>query len=212
MLAKELKQQLVESFRTHSRHDRFRNYLGMSGIGGCPRQLYFQTIEPIEADDRLKWYGWTGYLHEAGLKDLLGAHEEAVATLLGGSSPVGRELIADFDERYRGHTDYELSDGTLVEIKSTRWDKWIEIKAIKGANPRHIAQVQAYMRHGDYPHAILIYVARDMPHRDWEFPFWCVDVPRDEWLMNELDEKAKMILAAIDSGRPPDCTCKYCRR
>jgi len=127
--------------------------------------------------------------------------------------PTGKELVADFDERYRGHTDYELPDGTLVEIKSTRWDKFVEIVHVKPrGNFRHIAQVQAYMRHGNYSHAILIYVARDMPHRDWEFPFWCVDVPRDERLMDELDEKAKMILAAIDKGQPPDCTCRYCRR
>jgi hypothetical protein len=211
MKAKDLKHRLIESLRTNGPHQEWRGYVGMSGIGGCPRDLYWRAIDPILASDQLHWYGWSGYLHEAALKNLLGAHREAILTFLSGSLPVGRELIADFDPRYRGHTDHEAPDGTLIEYKSTGWNKFLKIQQ-RGAGLRHIAQVQAYMRHGNYPNAIIVYVARDVPHREWQIPFWCLDVERDERMMDELDEKARMVLAAVDVGIPPECTCNYCNR
>jgi hypothetical protein len=211
MRANELKRELVVTFRENSVHQDFRGYVGMSGIGGCLRDLYWRAVKEIPGEDRLAWYGWTGYLHEAAVKRLMGAHREAMLTFLGGSVPVGRELVAAFDERYRGHTDHELEDGTLIEIKSVNWRRFQQVRE-RGAFERHVAQVQAYMRHGKYEHAIIVYVARDADHREWVFPFWCVDVASDMLAMDRLDGRAMTVLAAIDAEMPPECTCGYCRR
>jgi len=211
MNAKYLKQKLVQGFKETNPHQDYRGYVGMSGIGGCPLDLYRRATATIPRDERLMWYGWTGYLHESAIKNLLGAHRAAILTFLGGAVPVGRELIADFDSRYRGHTDHELPDGTLIEIKSTNWRRYQQVQA-RGPDPRHVAQVQAYMRHGGYPHAIIIYVARDIFHQEWDgLPFWCCDVPPDAAIMDILDDRAKAILASIDANTTPACSCGYCR-
>lgn len=238
MNAKELMEQVVKSFRSYGGHIDRRGYLGMSGIGGCPRQQYFSVVNPEEADDRLQWYGWTGYTHEAAIKNLLGQQADAVLTMIfGGASmfpeamiklkPKGfnleasiegddstwpRELMADFDSRYRGHVDIVLLDGTLVDVKSVGPEKFVKLKRDGRGQYTHVCQMQAYMEHGPFHRGILLYVARNLPHFSWQLPFWCVDVPRDEMLMKRLDEKAKSILAAIDADEPPTCQCRWCKR
>ena len=195
----------------------YRNYLGMSGIGGCPREQYFRMTDPEPSDQRLQWYGWTGYLHEAGVKCLLGRERDGVLTFLGARG-LGRELVADFDGRYRGHVDVELSDGTLVEVKTTGWRKLLQQIKKERAKPRHYDQVQAYLKHGPYARAVVVYVARDIPHMSfykqggWLPPFWCVDVEPWPARQEMLDQKAKAILKAVDGGKPPDCACRWCKR
>jgi hypothetical protein len=198
-------------------HKDFRGYVGMSGIGGCLYDLYMRAKHAIPPDDRLKWYGYTGQFHEAAVKRLLGLERDAVLTFLGNPDPA-HEIVADFDARYRGHYDAALSgtsEGTLVEIKSVNWKRFRQVKV--GGWPRtHIAQVQAYMRHGPFDHAILVYICRDMPHKQLfqpAPPLWCVDVYKDDGHGKELDERAIEVLGALDDERdPPHCDCGWCGR
>lgn len=212
-----------------NRHEE-RQYLGMSNAGGCPRAAYWSMVDPKPPDRALTWYGFTGYGHEAMVKALLGAKVDAVQTLLDFSDSkirefvgsniylASKEIIADFDPRYRGHLDLPMAD-MFVEIKSVGFKKWVFLVEQENGAKRNLAQVQAYMRHGGYDRCVLVYVARDVPH--WDLyksingvypPFFCLNVyPEPSW-QDQLDEKAKMILAAVDTEEPPECTCRYCKR
>jgi hypothetical protein len=192
------KKMLMKGLRTRSGYEERRAYLGMSGIGNCARKLFMDYVNGRHTDDQGYWYCWTGYLFEAGVLALLGLEKRE------------REITASFDARFRGHTDFYTDDGTVVDVKSTTLEKFI---AVKKAGPpfAHVAQMQMYMRHGQYGKAVLIYTVRDIPARAWTEPFWTVDVPPDRALMDRLDFKAKMILEAIDRRIPPACECGYCR-
>lgn len=71
------------------------------------------------------------------------------------------EVVATFDERFRGHIDGYLCDGSLLEIKSTVQDDLVRIINGKGIPPRHFEQVQMYLHHGGFERASVIYIARD---------------------------------------------------
>lgn len=211
MKANEIQEILMGNFRRLSGHE-FRDYLGMSGIGRCPREQYFKVVDLQPAADRLTWYGMVGYALEAKVVERLqvDGYDDV--------AQVRRELIAEFDGRYRGHTDHEMPDGTLVEVKTISWRGYLKIWYAGKGKRDHVAQCQAYMRHGGFPHCVLIYTPRDVPHGEWEqapaipLPFLTLDVTPDPQAQDRLDEQAKHILSAIDAGKPPRCLCGYCKR
>lgn len=195
-----VKRQLCEALVEQSGHDRRRDYLGMSGIGDCSRKQYFSFVGGRTADDQLLWYSWTGYLHEAAILKLFKRRKREI------------EVVAGFDERFRGHVDLALSKQDLVEIKSTNWGKFQRI--IDGGEPdlRHQYQVQMYLRHGGWERCFVVYIARDVPHKEWyDFPLYVFEVRPDAARADRMDAKAKAILAAIDRREPPDCDCGWCR-
>jgi len=210
-LAQDLQAQILANYADLTPHRASRGYVGMSGIGGCLYDLYMRARHAIPTNDQLQWYGWTGQLHEAAVKRLLGLDGEAVGTFLGHERPE-YEIIAGFDSRYRGHIDTRLvRDNVVVDVKSTGWSKFK--RTVQGEiNPVHVAQVQAYMDHGCFDHGILVYIARDVPHRELaDLPVWAVDAYRDEELMAELNWRAAHVLAALDGETdPPPCSCGYC--
>lgn len=200
MNAHSLKDMLVTGLRKQSGLEGHRHYVGMSGIGGCSRKLYQEYLDGRKPPrDQDHWFCWTGYMHEAAVVKLLGITQQP------------REIVAGFDQRFRGHTDFELGD-TVVDIKSVNWEKFQWLMAKEEYPHNNIAQVQMYMRHGNFANAVLIYVARDVPPRDFVVPFWTIDVKPDTELMDILDDKAKRILRAIDRRQPPMCECGWCNR
>ena len=210
MNASQVQSLLMTNYRQKSQYAPRRDYLGMSGVGGCPREWYFRAVGDTESTqmekDRMAWYSMVGY-----------ALEDAVVKRLGGFQ-ARRSLVADFDSRYKGHTDHELRDGTLIEVKTVYWEKFLTLQDSGVGAEQNVAQCQAYMRHGDFPHAVLVYTPRDIPHNAWtqayrnSLPFWCADVPRDEAIADRLDGKAKRVLAAMNANVPPMCTCGYCKK
>jgi hypothetical protein len=207
MKALQIKQVLMEHYR---KQDPPRQYLGMSGIGRCQRELYFSLLDSHSGqapsqDDRMQFYNMTGYALEAAVIQRLGVEQ------------VTSEIVAEFDPRFMGHTDHEFADGDLVEIKSMNWKRFSHALATHQPYDPHVCQCQAYMRHGGFPHAVLIYVPRDIPHNEWEhtdfeLPFLTFDVFTDRTMQNALDDKARKILRAFDSGIAPRCTCRWCKR
>lgn len=207
-----LKDKLCQGLREKSGLEKQRNYLGMSGIGQCPRKLYSDFVEGrTGASDQQHWYCWTGYLHEAAVIKLL-AEEQ------GGGGAGEKELlrqvevVAGYDERFRGHVDYVLSE-RVIEVKSVGWEKFLKIREDGWPQYEHRCQVQMYLRHGGWARGLVIYIARDVPHREFDGPpFWVFEVEPDEVLADRMDKKAKEVLAAIDRREPPACTCNWCRR
>lgn len=205
-------------------------YLGMSGIGGCSREQYFKFTNPKRSPLQMCWYNFTGHLHESGVKALLNDPNAACQTItglgpVGSGLSTGAELVADFDNRYRGHVDYELpGQPVLVEVKTVYWEKWVRLVHGAPVPGQNYDQVQAYLTHGKnadggkkWERAILVYIARDIPHKLFSSqvtvlpPFHCVDVYPDPARQLFLDSKARDILTRIDHGDPPDCTCSWCR-
>jgi hypothetical protein len=182
-------------------------------------------MDPIR-DDLATWFAWTGYMHEVAVLKLMGdtvnqetrTREDGTFLKIQSIEYRPRELIAPWDDRYKGHIDHELGDGTLIEIKSVSFDTFSKMQEARKPRWKDRAQVQVYMRYGEFPHGILVYVPRDIPLWAWEkkaniaLPFWCVGVKRNERWMDEVDEKARTVLAAMSRGEPPTCTCKRCER
>lgn len=205
MQASTLKNVLTSSLKKQSGLEPRRPYLGMSGISQCPRKLYFDFVDGREAaNDQQHWYCWTGYLHEGAVVALL-------ADL--GAERKQTEVIAAFDSRFRGHIDYLFSAQEIIEIKSVTWDKFCKVQAEDRAEYGHEAQVQMYLRHGGWQRAKIIYIARDVPHREFRgMPLWVIDTEPKPGLADKLDAKAKAVLAAIDSKTAPACECGWCKR
>jgi hypothetical protein len=184
--------------REHSNYDTQRSYLGMSGIGQCPRRLYDRFINPSEPTDETYRTCYLGYLWEDEAKDIL----EGAGIYRDKSE---RELVVLFDERFRGHTDGETSEGNLLEIKSVTAYAMEKIKQSNKGKREHFAQVQTYMRYGDYSQALVAYVSRD------PMEFYFISVPRVAIVGEDMERKAQRILRAIDARNRPSCECRYCQ-
>lgn len=222
-LAQKMAEDLGHWMRSPERphNESYRNYLGMSSIGGCARAAYWSVLDPEESD-ALFWYSWSGYMHEdAGIELLRGAGFTIE------TPDQGYEIVADFDERYRGHPDGFLShEGRriLLEMKSVTYDKYCQRLDERRPTSAHFDQVQAYMSHD--PHgfdgAVICYMARDIPYREFKLDWATWDVPFPgfylAWVAPEPAHQAKLniraqgILAAIDRRQPPPCDCGWCRR
>jgi hypothetical protein len=183
-----------------------RRYLGMSHIADCSRKLFNSLTNPAPAltwpmESHLRCYA--GYLWERDVKVRL----QALGLYVPGSE---RELVADFDQRFKGHTDGEISgeqpgERHLLEVKSTTLDKLQRIMADKRLPIENYQQVQVYLRHGGYTKAYVVYVCRDTGEMH------VAEVSPNGRLQADLDLKARRVLAAVDAGQSPRCECGRCR-
>jgi len=183
--------------KAHAKYDTQRNYLGMSGIGRCPRQLYENFLSPTQPTEETYRSCYLGYLWEREAKIIL----QGAGVFEFDSE---RELIAPFDPRFIGHTDGETAQGDLLEIKSVTQRAMDKIKSENRIKRAHFYQVQTYLRYGDYRQALVTLVCRD----PMEFHF--IPVPRVESVGESMERKAKTVLAAIDARSRPACECGYC--
>jgi hypothetical protein len=194
--------QLIERvqgyIRQHSGYDTKREYLGMSGIGRCPRELYDKYFDPAPPTDEHYRGCYLGYMWEDEAKDIL----EGAKIYKPDSE---RELVAPFDPRFVGHTDGETTSGDLLEIKSVTARAMDRVKSEGRIKPDHFSQVQTYMRFGGYESALVALVCRD------PFEFHFVTVPLNQTVGERMEYKAKAILRAIDTKQRPACECRYCR-
>lgn len=200
MIAKTVKLQLVEHLRTHSHFEQQRSYLGMSGIARCPRQQYFNFAQGLHVTDADHARSYVGYLFEADVRARL------ADLCIYKPDSAARELVAPFDDRFRGHIDGETMDDELLEIKSVNAMLFEKIEMSFRPKTEHVAQVQTYMRYGPWEHALIVYVDRD------SFAHLVIHVAKQERIGEEMEQKAKKILAAIDRREPPACECNYCKR
>jgi hypothetical protein len=143
-------------------------------------------------------YFHEGYLHE---RDVIERLEAAGVPVLNRQ----RELVAEWDERFRGHIDGEV-DGDLLEIKGLEDGQALDNVRKMGPRSRDRSQVQAYMRYGEYYRALIVYKVRSNGE------MWVCWLRRDDEMGEEIERKARMVLQAVDDDQAPECTCGYCAR
>lgn len=175
-----------------------RPYLGISQIGECPHRLYSDMVNGRETpSQKTRQYCHEGYLHEA---DVLARLERAGIAVTNRQ----REVVCPRDARFRGHIDGEI-EGNLLEIKSVTPAKFEQVRAERVPLHKHMAQIQMYMRYGEYWHTFVVYKNRE------NGATWVLAVEYDRDQAEQLELKAGTVLAAIDWGEPPACTCGWCR-
>jgi len=194
-----LQDRIDEHLIQHSGLDVKRDYLGISAIGKCPRQvvrdfLYGKSDITLQAHQMC--YG--GYLFEADLRNRLSDMGFKV-------TKAGLEVVAPFDQRLRGHIDGELFDADLLEAKSVSRARFEKIKTTHMALSEHFAQVQLYMKYGPWKRCWVIYMCREtLEHHVVKVAYLHTQAIRYEL-------KAQRLLAHIDSGTLPACECRYCK-
>lgn len=188
----------------HSGLEAKRDYLGISAIGKCPRQVvreYLHGKTDITLQAHQMCYG--GYLFEQDvMKRLIEIGIARVPALEGEQQT---EVISALDPRLRGHVDGETVDGDLLEIKSLTRNKFEKVKSTHMALSEHFAQVQLYMKYGPWKKCWVIYVCREtLEHH-------VVKVTYLHTQAIKFEMKAQRLLAHIDSGILPECECRYCK-
>lgn len=175
-----------------------RSYLGMSVVAQCARKAYDNFVDgPTTGNDDFRHrMCYVGYLFEADVLHRL--REMKIAVL------DRREVVAGFDDRLRGHIDGVTTWGDLLEIKSVSTHKFELVCQQGRALHEHYDQVQLYMRFGGWRYAWMVYVCRET------FAHKVIKVARHERRGEELEAKARSILAAIDRRERPQCECGYC--
>jgi hypothetical protein len=192
------KHRLMDTLKRASMFEPGRKYLGMSGINGCPLRLYRELLHGR--------YGQVG--ERSTLRSLRGNLYEQVTILRLSEAGIyqpnsKKEIVADFDSRFRGHTDGQTVDGDLVEIKSTNHEDFQHVEVRKPL-PAHFAQCQMYIKFGGFQHGLLFYVSTET------YEHYVLDVYPASQLQAQLISKAQSILFAVDGGPQPQCTCGRC--
>lgn len=166
-------------------HNPHRRYLGMSQIHRGEKDIIDSMKQGVELDAyQLRIHG-VGYVFERIIKEKL----TKAGVMIVDSE---RELVAGFDNRFRGHTDGDLVDGSVVDVKSTVEEKLKRIEADRRLPNAHYVQAQMYMYHGGYDRAMIVYVARDTGR------ILVRSVKYDGKTAGFYNEKAKRILSALD--------------
>lgn len=199
MDAQVAKRYLVKEMIKASGFEPHRKYLGMSQIGFCPLDVYRKLTRGR--------YGEMG--EDSARRYLRGSLFEAEAirrlTDAGIYRPDSRhQVVADFDGRFLGHTDGDTVDGDLIEIKSCRQEDFEWIEGNHKPLPYHFAQIQMYIRYGNYRHALAVYVSTET------YKYFILDIYPASRVQDAMIARAKSILAAYDGGPLPECTCGRC--
>ena len=201
MSQKEIEYRITTHIARASGLDQHRKYLGISKISQCPRAAVLEFRNGIVETGAAHRMCYAGYEQERAVMQLL--YNAGVSI---GVFPMSKEVVAPFDSRLRGHIDGETVDGDLLEIKSVSKFKFDSIQADRIAKFAHLTQVQLYMRYGGWKKAFIVYRCRDT------YEHVVIEVPYSESQSEKLEQKAKVILAYIDSGGLPPCECGRCRQ
>src|SRR5689334_6852029 len=195
---------IEEHLKEHSGLDAKRDYLGISAIGKCPRQVVREYLfGKGELSLQAHQMCYVGYLFEQDVMRRLWEIGVARIAALEGEQQV--EVVAAFDARLRGHVDGETVDGDLLEIKSVKRSKFEKVKQTHMALTEHFAQVQLYMKYGPWKTCWIVYVDRE----SLEHQVVKVNYLHTSAIKYEI--KAQRMLAFIDQGMLPECECRWCK-
>lgn len=188
---------LTQQIAIRSGLDRHRDYLGISKVGDCPRQAVREFFNGVTVTTDAHRMCFAGYEQETSIIELLAQQNIAWA--------FGQEVVAPFDSRLRGHIDALTGDGDLIEIKSVSTDKFNIVNQLREPLRKHYIQVQLYMRYGRWQRTHVIYRCRET----YEHIVLCVAYSDSK--AAKYEQKAKLMLDAIDRHELPACECRRCR-
>ncbi len=205
MNSADLERSLISWTAAHSGHDAHRQYIGLSGIGDCPRLIYHRVVHgtPATTEEKLKFA--IGYELERALRERL----RGVGVM---DWPHGNQYLVQSPGGVAcGHIDGCLNDGDLVEFKTIAREEWLpyEDRTVCDSAPkpwrRILHQVTAYMHFGGFSRGHVVYLARDTG------AVRVVPVVVDLRVVREIEETIRTVRAALDSGTPPACRCGRCQ-
>lgn len=200
MNASELEHQIENYITNHSGLDQRRDYLGMSKIGNCPLVSYREYFDGITLSEQTHRMCYTGYEQETNILVMLVGM--GIAKLV---SDDRKEVVAKFDPRLRGHIDALTCEDDLLEVKSVSLRKFSQIAESRRALGKHYVQVQLYMLYGNWTKTFMVYRCRET------YEHLVLQIPFRATMAHTFQDKARKLLAHIDSQVPPLCECGKCR-
>lgn len=197
MNATQIQRWLKEQIEIHSGLDQHRDYFGISKIGDCPHHAVIEYLKGMQISEEAHRMCFAGYEHERSILELL--------AWAGCAKLLTVEVIAPFDQRFRGHIDSLTISDDLLEIKSVSTQKFQQVIEASKPLKKHAMQVQLYMRYGHWRQAFVVYRNRET------YEHYVCRVPYFEESARRYEEKAIRILACIDRGEIPPCECGWCK-
>lgn len=200
MNSQEIAHSLITYISENSGFEPDRDYLGMSNIGKCPREiynLYFETIKPTPEMHR---NSFRGYMYEREI--ITGLINKRLLENFPGEETF---IIAPFDDRFKGHVDGRFVTGELLEIKSVSKRKYEHISNKNRLPYYNYMQIQCYMKYGHFPSCFCVIVCTETTEIN------VLEIKPNSHVQQEVEAKAKMLLRCIDNRNFPDCTCGKCK-
>lgn len=192
MLSTDLQSQLVDYIARESRHVDDRGYIGLSGIGDCPRVIYDRYFagDHVGHQALIKhaWaYNFEGIMIEYLIK--MGLYRRASA-------------ISLYDGLVQGHPDGEIA-GELLEIKTIESADHLPIPP--RLPNRAFYQVQSYMHYGHYDRVHVLYIARDTGHIRVIGSIYSSNIGK------RIEAKIARLVQAVQTSIRPPCECRRCQ-
>jgi len=188
---------IQEYIAQHSGFEPRRDYLSMSHLSECPRKIVEEYFNGYQIDEHTHRMAFAGYEHEMSLVAML--------RVLGMLETEQVEVVAPFDPRLRGHMDGVWED-SVIEIKSVSRTQYEKIsKKQDKVLWKHFIQVQMYMHYSGLHRALVFYRNRET------YEHMIISVGYHPDMALKFEEKARMILEAIDENRLPECECGKCK-
>jgi len=195
MRADELQERLVNWTVANSGHDERRHYIGLSGIGDCPRQIYDRYFQGQQASVDRHLLTRLSYEIESALVERL--HQMGIYS----ESPVALA----YDGLVQGHVDGITKDGDLIEIKTVALEDHIPERL-----PRRVYwQVQAYMHYlkckrQDCRWTHVVYLARQSGLVK------VIPVRYSPEMGGRVETKVLRLVVAVRDVARPECECGKC--
>ena len=200
MRADELQKRLVNWTVANSGHDERRHYIGLSGIGDCPRQIYDRYFQGQRASVDRHLLTRLSYEIESDLVGRL--HQMGICSAI---LPSESQVALAYDGLVQGHVDAMTRDGDLVEIKTVALEDHIPERL-----PRRVYwQVQAYMHYlkckrQDCRWTHVVYLARQSGLVK------VIPVRYSPEMGARVEAKVKRLVVAVRDVARPECECGKC--
>jgi len=220
-LAHHVTDRIYEAARRMNHKPEREGRLGMSQIGGCPRDLWAElrgVPDERPPDGRLcLMFEHGNSVEDLIVKKLLGAGYVVLAE----DPETGKQFrLEDYDGNFVGHLDGRIQERgddewKLLEIKSANTKQFNKLKKLGYVewNRKYAAQLQIYMGYAGLQDSLVVVMRKEDSETHSE------NVGFDPELFEELKLKAALILSVHElPDRPADATsqfseyCRWCSR
>ena len=145
----------IESYiKKYSQFDPSRNYLGLSGLGHCPKNLYDKFFKGNTFNEQTFRDSYRGYHQEFDIIQMLQitgfARQEKPAEIVLPNAP------SLYGISVKGHPDAVAFNGAVIEVKAPKREKFDRILKEKKLPMDWFSQGQAYMFYGGYKYCYFV--------------------------------------------------------